>query len=107
MSDVLSILGQLAETSADPRIRNIVKSLSSTQAGTNLSALTGGGAMRVEALEPELATACVSNPHFVLFNHLFPNRHTSFSLLDQVVVQDGIGGFPGSSISNERGPPHS
>jgi hypothetical protein len=101
--DVLTILGQLAETSADPRIRTLVKSLTSTQAGVNLSALTGGGAMRVEALEPELATATISNPHFVLFNLLFPNRHTSWSLIDQQVVQDGIGGYPGSAISNETG----
>lgn len=101
--DVVSILGQLAETSADPRIRTLVKSLTSTQAGTNLSSLTGGGAMRVEALEPELATATVQNPHFVLFNLLFPNRHTSWSLIDQQVVQDGIGGYPGSAVSNETG----
>jgi hypothetical protein len=101
--DVISILGQLAETSADPRIRTLMKSLTSTQAGVNLSALTGGGAMRVEALEPELATATVQNPHFVLFNLLFPNRHTSWSLIDQQVVQDGIGGYPGSAISNETG----
>jgi hypothetical protein len=101
--DVVSILGQLAETSADPRIRTLVKSLTSTQAGVNLSALTGGGAMRVEALEPELATATIQNPHFVLFNLLFPNRHTSWSLIDQQVVQDGIGGYPGSAVSNETG----
>jgi len=101
--DVLSILGQLAETSADPRIRTLVKSLTSTQAGVNLAALTGGGATRVEALEPELATATVQNPHFVLFNLLFPNRHTSWSLIDQQVVQDGIGGYPGSAVSNETG----
>ena len=101
--DVVSILGQLAETSADPRIRTLVKSLTSTQAGVNLGSLTGGGAMRVEALEPELATATVQNPHFVLFNLLFPNRHTSWSLIDQQVVQDGIGGYPGSAVSNETG----
>jgi len=101
--DVLSMLGSLADTSADPRIRTLVKSLTSTQAGNNIGSLTGGGALRVEALEPELATATVQNPHFVLFNLLFPNRHTSWSLLDQQVVQNGIGGFPGSSISNETG----
>jgi len=101
--DAVSMLGQLADTSADPRIRTLVKSLTSTQAGTSLSSLTGGGAMRVEALEPELATATVQNPHFVLFNLLFPNRHTSWSLIDQQVVQNAIGGFPGSSISNETG----
>ncbi len=101
MFDVVSILGQMAESSADPRIRNIVKALSSTQAGTQLTALTGGGAMRVESVESELAIATVQNPHFVLFNRLFPNRHTSWSLIDQQVVQDGIGGFPGSSVANE------
>lgn len=102
MFDVVSILGQMAESSADPRIRNIVKSLTSTQAGTQLSSLTGGGAMRVESVESELAIATVQNPHFVLFNKLFPNRHTSWSLIDQQVVQDGIGGFPGGSIANEK-----
>lgn len=102
MFDVVSILGQMAETSADPRIRNIVKSLTSTQAGTQLTGLTGGGAMRVESVEAELAIATVQNPHFVLFNRLFANRHTSWSLIDQQVVQDGIGGFPGSSVANEK-----
>jgi len=101
MFDVVSILGQMAETSADPRIRNIVKSLTSTQAGTNIASLTGGGAFRVESVESELAIATVQNPHFVLFNRLFPNRHTSWSLIDEQVVQDGIGGYPGGSIANE------
>lgn len=100
--DIVSILGQMAETSADPRIRQIVKSLSSSQAGTELTALTGGGAMRIESLEPELATSVVQNQHFVLFNKLFPNRHNTWSLIDQQVVQDGIGGYPGSSVANEK-----
>ncbi|HWQ08265.1 MAG TPA: hypothetical protein VN436_04130 [Holophaga sp.] len=103
MMDVLSILGQMAESSGDPRVRTLMKALTSTQQGTNLSSLTGGGALRAESLETDLALATVKNEHFKIYNRLFAGRKTTWSLIDQKVVQDSIGGFPGSSISNETG----
>ena len=101
--DILSILGQMAESSGDPRVRSLIKALDSTGKGTDLGALTGGGALRAESLETDLALATVKNEHFRIYNRLFPSRKTTWSLIDQKVVQDSIGGFPGSSISNETG----
>lgn len=101
MLDAMTILGQMAEASPDPRLRNIMKALSSTQAGTDLGALTGGGATRFESMDHELAIAAVQNEHFLLFNKLFPSKVTTWSLIDQQSVKDEIGGYPGGSISNE------
>lgn len=102
--DPLSILSQLAESGANPALRNIVKALSGTVgAGSNLGALTGAGALRAENLDPVLAAAVVENKHFKLFNKLFPGRRDSFSILDQSVRKNSIGGFQGSALSNETG----
>lgn len=103
MTDILSILGQMAESSGDPRVATLLKALDSTGKGVDLAALSGGGALRAESLEADLALATVQNGHFKLYNRLFANRKTTWSLIDQKPVQDSVGGFPGSSISNETG----
>ncbi len=94
--EILSALGGPA--------REIVKSLTGTKgAGTDLSALTGAGALRVENLDPVLFSVTVENKHFDLFNRLLPHKRDSFSMLDQQIIKKGIGGFPGSAFSTEQG----
>ncbi len=98
-----AILSALADSGANPAIRNIAKALTTVGAGTNLSALTGGGALRAENLDPVLAAVSVENQHFKFFNMLLPGKRDSFSMLDQAVVKKAIGGFPGSAIATETG----
>jgi hypothetical protein len=82
--------------------REIAKALTgSVNAGTDLSQLTGAGALRVENLDPVLFSVTVENKHFDLFNRLLPNKRESFSLLDQQIIKKGTGGFPGSAVSTE------
>jgi hypothetical protein len=101
---VSGILSALAESGAEHAgLRNIVKALSSVNQGTDLSSLTGGGALRVENLDPVLAAATVENKHFKFFNMLLPHRRDSWSMLDQSVRKNDIGGFTGSAVATETG----
>jgi hypothetical protein len=101
---VPDILSALADSGVEnPGLRSIVKALSTVGQGTDLAALTGGGALRVENLDPVLAAATVESKHFKLFNRLLPNRRDSWSLLDQAVRKNDIGGFPGSATATETG----
>lgn len=103
-TSVSGILSALAESGVDhPGLRNVVKALTTQGAGTDLSALTGGGALRVENLDPVLAAATVESKHFKFFNMLLPNRRDSWSLLDQTVRKNDIGGFAGSAVATETG----
>ncbi|MBI3131473.1 MAG: hypothetical protein HYZ13_09120 [Acidobacteria bacterium] len=96
LADVLAVLEQ-----GDGPFRDIAKSLSTLGAGTDLAALSGGGAMRVEDLDPVLYSVAVQNKHFDLINRLLPSKRTVFSMLDQQIVKRGIGGYPGSAVSDE------
>lgn len=103
-TSVSGILSALAESGVDnPGLRNVVKALSTVAQGTDLAALTGGGALRVENLDPVLAAATVESKHFKFFNMLLPNRRDSWSLLDQTVRKNDIGGFAGSAVATETG----
>ena len=83
--------------------RDIAKALTGTKgAGTDLNALTGAGALRVENLDPILFSVTVENKHFDLFNRLLPHKRDSFSMLDQLMVKTGTGSFPGSAVSTEQ-----
>jgi hypothetical protein len=99
----LDILSALGDTGASPALAEITKALTSMGAGTDLSALTGGGSFRVENMDPVLASATVKQEHFKFFKRLLPNRRESWSVLDQAVVKTGIGAFSGSANSNELG----
>lgn len=95
--DPLFILEQLGGPA-----RDLAKALTGTRgAGTDLSTLTGAGALRVENLDPVLFSVTVENKHFSLFNKLLPHKRDTFSMLDQQTVKKGIGSFPGSAVSNE------
>lgn len=103
-TSVSGILSALADSGVEhPGLRNIVKALSTVGQGTDLAALTGGGALRVENLDPVLAAATVESKHFKFFNMLLPNRRDSWSLLDQTVRKNDIGGFAGSAVATETG----
>ena len=56
---VLDILSALGDSGASPALTEISKALTTMGNGTDLSALTGGGAFRVENMDPVLASATV------------------------------------------------
>jgi hypothetical protein len=99
----LDILSALGDSGASPALLEITKALTTMGAGANLSALTGGGAFRVENMDPVLASATIKNEHFKFFRRLLPNRRESWSVLDQAVVKTGIGAFRGSANASELG----
>jgi hypothetical protein len=99
----LDILSALGDSGASPALLEITKALTTMGAGTDLSALTGGGAFRVENMDPVLASATIKNEHFKFFRRLLPNRRESWSVLDQAVVKTGIGAFRGSANASELG----
>lgn len=99
----LDILSALGDSGASPALVEITKALTTMGNGTDLSALTGGGAFRVENMDPVLASSTIKNEHFKFFKRLLPNRRESWSVLDQAVVKTGIGAFRGSANANELG----
>ena len=99
----LDILSALGDAGASPALTEIAKALTTMGAGTDLSALSGGGAFRIENMDPVLASATVQQQHFKFFKRLLPNRREAWSVLDQAVVKTGIGAFFGSANSNELG----
>lgn len=99
----LNILAALGDSGASPALQEITKALTTLGAGTDLSALSGGGVFRVENMDPVLASATVKQEHFKFFRRLLPNRRESWSTFDQQVVKTGIGAFAGSANSNELG----
>lgn len=99
----LQILSALGDSGASPALTEIAKALTTMGSGTDLSALSGGGAFRVENMDPVLAASTVKQEHFKFFKRLLPNRRESWSVLDQAVVKTGIGAFEGSANANELG----
>jgi len=99
----LDILNALGSAGASPALMEITKALTTMGAGSDLSALTGGGAFRIENMDPVLAASTIKQEHFKFFKRLLPNRRESWSVLDQAVVKTGIGAFDGSANSNELG----
>lgn len=103
MNGVLDILSALSVDGGNPALGEIAKALSTQGQGTDLSALTGGGAFRVENMDATLASATVRQEHFKFFRRLLPQRRESWSVLDQAVVKTDIGAFFGSATSDELG----
>ena len=103
VNGILSALAESGAADANPGLRNIVKALNTLGNGTDLNALTGGGALRIESLNPVMAAATVENKHFKFFNMLLPSRRDVWSMMDQAVRKNDIGGFAGSAIATETG----
>lgn len=92
------ISGQIAASMAD--IEALNKSLSAGY-GTDVSQLTGGGALRLQSLDRTLMSVVQENKHFALFNAL-PKQNAT-ATVDEWTEQDGVGGFLGGSANGEMG----
>jgi hypothetical protein len=69
--------------------------------GTDVSQLTGGGALRIQSLENTMLSTIQENQHFRLFNALAKSNATA--TVDEWTEQSGVGGFLGGSTNTETG----
>jgi hypothetical protein len=69
--------------------------------GTDVSALSGGGALRIQSLEKTMMSTIQENKHFALFNELA--KGNAGATVDEWTEQSGIGGFLGGSTNTETG----
>lgn len=69
--------------------------------GTDVAALTGGGAMRLQSLEKTMLATIQDNKHFALFNELAKSNATA--TVDEWTEQSSIGGWLGGSTNTETG----
>ncbi len=69
--------------------------------GTDVSALTGGAALRIQSLEKTMLSTIQENKHFALFNEL--EKSDAVATVDEWTEQSGIGGFLGGSTNSETG----
>lgn len=69
--------------------------------GTDVAALTGGGALRLQSLEPTLLKAIQEEDDFKLFNALAKSSATA--TVDEYTRKLRIGGVPGGTFNSELG----
>jgi hypothetical protein len=69
--------------------------------GSDVAALTGGGALRIQSLEMTMLSTIQENKHFALFNALQSSK--AVATVDEWTEQNGIGGFLGGSTNTETG----
>lgn len=69
--------------------------------GTDVSQLTGGGALRIQSLDRTMQATIQENKHFKLFNLLA--KPSAGATVDEWTEQSGVGGFLGGSTNTETG----
>lgn len=69
--------------------------------GTDVSALTGGGALRIQSLEKTMMATIQENKHFALFNELA--KTNAGATVDEWTEQSAVGGRLGGSTNTETG----
>ena len=69
--------------------------------GSDVSTLTGGGALRIQSLDKTMKATIQENKHFRLFNELAKTSATA--TVDEWTEQSGVGGFLGGSTNSEVG----
>lgn len=69
--------------------------------GTDVAALTGGGALRLQSLDTTLAAVIQQFKDFKFYNAI-ATRDAS-ATVDEYTVQSGVGGFPGGAFNPETG----
>ena len=82
--------GSLGGSNAD-----LIKALEASNYQTDVSQLTGGGALGVQSLDTAMKTTIQENDHFTLFNRLSQSNATN--IVDEYVRQSSVGGFLGGS----------
>ena len=69
--------------------------------GSDVSQLTGGGALRIQSLDKTMMATIQENQHFRLFNEL--SKQPATATVDEWTEQSAVGGFLGGSTNTETG----
>jgi len=69
--------------------------------GSDVSQLSGAGALRIQSLEKTMLSTIQENKHFALFNELQKTNATA--TVDEWTEQSAVGGFLGGSTNSETG----
>ena len=69
--------------------------------GTDVAALTGGGALRIQSLDKTMQSTIQENAHFRFFNKVAKTKPGA--TVDEWTEQNGIGGHLGGSTNTETG----
>jgi hypothetical protein len=81
--------------------QELQKALTASNYQTDVSTLTGGGAMGVQSLDTAMKTVVQEESHFVLFKKLQSTNATN--IVDEYTRQNGIGGILGGSTNTQMG----
>lgn len=80
---------------------DLLKALQASNYQTDVSTLTGGGALGVQSLDTAMKTTIQENDHFTLFNRLASTNATN--IVDEYVRHTSVGGFLGGSTNSQMG----
>ena len=81
--------------------QDLAKALQASNYETDVSQLTGGGALTVQSLDTAMKAVVQENKHFVLFNKL--QQTSATNIVDEYVRQNSVGGFLGGSVNTQLG----
>ena len=81
--------------------QDLLKALEASNYQTDVSTLTGGGALGVQSLDTAMKTTVQENEHFTLMNRLAQTSATN--IVDEYVRQTSVGGFLGGSTNSQMG----
>lgn len=81
--------------------QELQKALTASNYQTDVSTLTGGGALGVQSLDTAMKTVVQEEEHFVLFKKLQSTNATN--IVDEYTRQNSIGGVLGGSTNSQMG----
>lgn len=82
-------------------VQELSKALQASDYQTDVSKLTGGGALTVQSLDTAMKTVVQEEQHFVLFKKLAQSNASN--IVDEYVRQSSVGGFLGGSTNTQMG----
>jgi len=80
---------------------DLQKALEASNYQTDVSTLSGGGALGVQSLDTAMKSTIQDNDQFVLFNRLASSKATN--IVDEYVRQNDVGGVLGGSTNSQMG----
>jgi hypothetical protein len=81
--------------------QELQKALTASNYQTDVSTLTGGGALGIQSLDTAMKTVIQEEQHFVLFKKLQQSNATN--IVDEYTRQNSIGGILGGSTNSQMG----
>ena len=82
-------------------VEELKKALTASNYETNMTNLTGGGALGVQSLDTAMKVVVQEEEHFVLFKKLAQTNATN--IVDEYTRQSSVGGFLGGSTNTQMG----